>query len=712
MNPIIVETVVGGKTVRLETGRMAKQADGSALVWADGTVVIATAVSSKVSKPGIDFLPLTVDYQERAYAAGKIPGGFFKREGKPSEREILNSRLIDRPLRPLFPDGFFCETQLIASVISIDRGGISDVMAVVASSTALYISDIPFMNPVAAVKVGFVDGKFVVNPTLDEQEKSSLDLVVAGTRDAIMMVEGQGNEISEEVFLEAIDLAHKSIIPLIEAQEKLRTMVGKEKRPLPAVPIPPGVMDMVQSMGLAPLRDALKIAVKQERQERTDQILSEIKAKILQTPSDEAVSPVEEREVANAFHELERRIMREMILDHKIRADGRGLSDIRPITIEVGILPRTHGSALFTRGETQSLSVATLGTSDDEQRIDALEGESTKRFMLHYNFPPFSVGETKPMRGPGRREIGHGNLAERALKPVLPPRESFPYSIRLVSDILESNGSSSMATVCGGALAMMDAGIPIKAPVAGIAMGLIKEGERVAILSDILGLEDHLGDMDFKVTGTEKGITAVQMDIKITGITVGLMREALQKAREGRFHIMEKMKAALPSSRNTMSPYAPRILTLKIKQDKIREVIGPGGKVIRGITEKTGVKIEIDDSGLIQIASTDEVAAQKAIDMINQIVEEVQVGKIYLGKVKTVADYGAFVELFPGTTGLCHISQLEDRRVEKVSDVVSEGDMILVKALEVDRQGKIRLSRKEAIAEVGAEREVRVGSGR
>uniref|UniRef100_A0A7C3QQV3 Polyribonucleotide nucleotidyltransferase n=1 Tax=Leptospirillum ferriphilum TaxID=178606 RepID=A0A7C3QQV3_9BACT len=712
MNPIIVETVVGGKTVRLETGRMAKQADGSALVWADGTVVIATAVSSKVSKPGIDFLPLTVDYQERAYAAGKIPGGFFKREGKPSEREVLNSRLIDRPLRPLFPDGFFCETQLIASVISIDRGGISDVMAVVASSTALYLSDIPFMNPVAAVKVGFVDGKFVVNPTLDEQEKSSLDLVVAGTRDAIMMVEGQGNEISEEVFLEAIDLAHKSILPLIEAQEKLRMMVGKEKRPLPATPIPPGVMDMVQSMGLAPLRDALKIAVKQERQERTDQILSEIKAKILQTPSDESASPVEEREVANAFHELERRIMREMILDHKIRADGRGLSDIRPITIEVGILPRTHGSALFTRGETQSLSVATLGTSDDEQRIDALEGESTKRFMLHYNFPPFSVGETKPMRGPGRREIGHGNLAERALKPVLPPRESFPYSIRLVSDILESNGSSSMATVCGGALAMMDAGIPIKAPVAGIAMGLIKEGDRVAILSDILGLEDHLGDMDFKVTGTEKGITAVQMDIKITGITVSLMREALQKAREGRFHIMEKMKAALPSSRNTMSPYAPRILTLKIKQDKIREVIGPGGKVIRGITEKTGVKIEIDDSGLIQIASTDEVAAQKAIDMINQIVEEVQVGKIYLGKVKTVADYGAFVELFPGTTGLCHISQLEDRRVEKVSDVVSEGDMILVKALEVDRQGKIRLSRKEAIAEVGAEREVRVGSGR
>ncbi|MGL3710178.1 polyribonucleotide nucleotidyltransferase [Leptospirillum ferriphilum] len=713
MNPIFVEAVVGGKTVRLETGRMAKQADGSVVVWADGTVVIATAVASKVSKPGVDFLPLTVDYQERAYAAGKIPGGFFKREGKPSEREILNSRLIDRPLRPLFPEGFFFDTQLIASVISIDRGGISDVMAVVASSAALYVSDIPFLNPVAAVKVGCVDGTFIVNPTLDEQERSTLDLVVAGTRDAIMMVEGQGNEISEETFLSAIDLAHKSILPLIEAQEKLRAMAGKEKRPLPAMPIPPKVMEMVESMGASRLREALKIAVKQERQDQTAQILGDVREKILQEFS--ATSPetvVEEREIFNAFHELERRIMREMILDHKVRADGRGLSDIRPITIEVGILPRTHGSVLFTRGETQSLSVATLGTSDDEQRIDALEGESTKRFMLHYNFPPFSVGETKPMRGPGRREIGHGNLAERALKPVLPARDSFPYSIRLVSDILESNGSSSMATVCGGSLAMMDAGIPIKSAVAGIAMGLIKEGDRIAILSDILGLEDHLGDMDFKVTGTENGITAVQMDIKITGITVELMREALQKAREGRLYIMEKMKMALPSSRNNMSPFAPRILTLKIKQDKIREVIGPGGKVIRGITEKTGAKIEIDDSGLIQIASTDEVAAQKAIDMINQIVEEVQVGKIYLGRVKTVADYGAFVELFPGTTGLCHISQLEDRRVEKVSDVVSEGDLILVKALEVDRQGKIRLSRKEAIAEVGADREVRVGSGR
>lgn len=711
MKPITVEVTVGDKLIRLETGRMAKQADGSSAVWADGTVVLSTAVASKVVKPGTDFLPLTVDYQERAYAAGKIPGGFFKREGKPSEREVLNSRLIDRPLRPLFPDGFFYETQLIASVISIDRGGISDVMAVLAASTALYISDIPFTTPVAAVKIGLVDGRFIVNPNLEQQENSQLDLVVAGTRDAIMMVEGEGDEVSEEAFIEAIDLAHKSLIPLIEAQEKLRALAGKEKRPMPPNPVPADLLSQVDQRIHRDLQDALMIPMKQERQEKV--------SSIFQIVLDEAIShaggsitPEATRELYNVFHEIERRIMREMILEKQIRADGRGPSDIRPVTVEVGLLPRTHGSSLFTRGETQSLSVATLGTSEDEQRIDALEGETTKRFMLHYNFPPFSVGEAKPLRGPGRREIGHGNLAERALRPVLPPKESFPYAIRLVSDILESNGSSSMATVCGGTMAMMDAGIPIKAPVAGIAMGLIKEGEKVAILSDILGVEDHLGDMDFKVTGTEKGITAVQMDIKIGGITTQLMRNALEQARKGRMFIMGKMMDALPSVRNTMSPFAPRILTLKIKQDKIREVIGPGGKVIRGITEKTGAKIEIDDSGLIQIASTDETAAQAAIAMINQIIEEVEVGKIYLGKVKTIADYGAFVELFPGTTGLCHISQLADRRVEKVSDVVSEGDMILVKALEVDRQGKIRLSRKEAIAQVGSEREVRVGGGR
>lgn len=709
MNPIIVNVSVGGKNVRLETGRMAKLAGGSATVWADGTVVLATAVSAKSMKPGIDFIPLTVDYQERAYAAGKIPGGFFKREGKPSEREVLNSRLIDRPIRPLLPDGYFYETQLVASVISIDKGGVADVMAVIAASTALYLSDVPFHSPIGAVRLGLVDGNYIVNPTLEEQSKSQIDLVVAGTRDAIMMVEGQASEVSEDVFLKGIALAHESILPIIEAQEKLRSLAGREKRPIPANPIPMETVSAIRERFGSELDQAMVLSGKQDRQDSVDQIFAKVRETFL--PVDTAPTQAQEKDLSNAIHEVERLTLREIVLTKKIRADGRGLTDIRPITIEVGLLPRTHGSALFTRGETQSLSVATLGTSDDEQRIDALEGEYTKRFMLHYNFPPFSVGEAKPMRGPGRREIGHGNLAERALRPVVPTKEAFPYSIRLVSDILESNGSSSMATVCGGTLAMMDAGVPIKAPVAGVAMGLIKEGDRVAILSDILGVEDHLGDMDFKVTGTLQGITAVQMDIKISGITLSLMKEALEQARQGRLHILGKMNATLSATRGAMSPFAPRILTLKIKQDKIREVIGPGGKVIRGITEKTGAKIEIDDSGLIQIASVDESAAQRAVEMINQIVEEVEVGRIYLGKVKTIADYGAFVELFPGTTGLCHISQLADHRVEKVLDVVSEGDMILVKALEVDRQGKIRLSRKEAVSEVGDGREVRSGGG-
>ncbi len=709
MNPIIVNVSVGGKNIRLETGRMAKLAGGSATVWADGTVVLATAVSAKNMKPGIDFIPLTVDYQERAYAAGKIPGGFFKREGKPSEREVLNSRLIDRPIRPLLPEGYFYETQLVASVISIDKGGVADVMAVIAASTALYLSDVPFHSPIGAVRLALIDGNYIVNPTLEEQSKSQIDLVVAGTRDAIMMVEGQASEVSEDVFLKGIALAHESILPIIEAQEKLRSLAGREKRPTPLNPIPMDTVAAIRERFGAELDQAMVISGKQDRQDSVDKIFAQIRESFL--PGDIAPTPAQEKDLSNAIHEVERLTLREIVLTRQIRADGRGLRDIRPITIEVGLLPRTHGSALFTRGETQSLSVATLGTSDDEQRIDALEGEYTKRFMLHYNFPPFSVGEAKPMRGPGRREIGHGNLAERALRPVVPSKEAFPYSIRLVSDILESNGSSSMATVCGGTLAMMDAGVPIKAPVAGVAMGLIKEGDRVAILSDILGVEDHLGDMDFKVTGTLQGITAVQMDIKISGITLALMKDALEQARQGRLHILAKMNETLSATRSVMSPFAPRILTLKIKQDKIREVIGPGGKVIRGITEKTGAKIEIDDSGLIQIASVDESAAQRAVEMINQIVEEVEVGRIYLGKVKTIADYGAFVELFPGTTGLCHISQLADHRVEKVLDVVSEGDMILVKALEVDRQGKIRLSRKEAVSEVGDGREVRSGGG-
>ena len=699
-----VEVNVGGKTVRLETGRMACQADGAVVLWVEGTVVIATAVASKTIKPGTDFLPLTVDYQERAYAAGKIPGGFFKREGKPSEREILNSRLVDRPIRPLFPEGFYYDTQVIASVVSADRSGVTDVMAVVAASAALTISDIPFHDPMGAVRVGCIDGNFVINPDLEQQEKSSIDLVVAGTADAIMMVEGKASEVSEELFLEAIRTAHNACQPIIAAQIELQKKAGKVKRSLPPVPVRPELMDRIRQGGKESLSAVLVMSDKKAREDKTSEIRGTLSKELFPDGFKDAH---EEKEFSTGFHDLERELLRAMVLDQGIRADGRKTTEIRPITIEVGILPRTHGSALFTRGETQSLSVATLGTSDDEQRIDALEGESTKRFMLHYNFPAFSVGEVKPMRGPGRREIGHGNLAERALLPVLPSREAFPYSIRLVSDILESNGSTSMATVCGGTLAMMDAGIPIKAPVAGIAMGLIKEGDRVAILSDILGIEDHLGDMDFKVTGTDSGVTAVQMDIKIKGITLEIMKKALDQAREGRIHIMGKMKASMPSVRATMSPYAPRILTIQVKQDKIREVIGPGGKMIRSITEKTGVKIDIEDSGLIRVASADEEAARKAIEMINQIVAEAEVGKIYLGKVKTVADYGAFVEIMPGTTGLCHVSQLEPRRVEKVTDVVNEGDEIVVKVLEVDRQGKIRLSRKEAIAEEGEGREHR-----
>lgn len=704
MKPVIVEVAVGGKTVKIETGRMAKQADGAAVIWVEGTVIIATAVSAKTVKPGTDFLPLTVDYQERAYAAGKIPGGFFKREGKPSEREILNSRLVDRPIRPLFPEGYFYDTQVITSVVSIDRSGVTDVMAVVAASVALTLSDIPFHDPMGAVRIGYVDGAMIVNPDLDQQEKSVLDLVVAGTSDAIMMVEGKAQEVSEELFLEAIRTAHQACQPIIAAQLELQKLVGKPKRQAPPAPVRPELMVKLRDVAGKAVADILLVPEKKLRDEK----ISEVRAGLVKSLFPEGFrDSAEEKEFSTAFHDLERELLRAMVLDRGIRSDGRKTTEIRKITVETGLLPRTHGSALFTRGETQSLSVATLGTSDDEQRIDALEGESTKRFMLHYNFPAFSVGEVKPMRGPGRREIGHGNLAERALLPVLPSKESFPYSIRLVSDILESNGSTSMATVCGGTLAMMDAGIPIKAPVAGIAMGLIKEGDRVAILSDILGIEDHLGDMDFKVAGTDHGVTAVQMDIKIKGITLEIMARALAQAREGRTHIMGRMKEALPAVRENMSPFAPRILTLQIKQDKIREVIGPGGKMIRSITEKTGVKIDIEDSGIIRVASSDEEAARRAVELIQQVVAEAEIGKIYLGKVKTVADYGAFVEIMPGTTGLCHVSQLEARRVEKVTDVVNEGDDIVVKVLEVDRQGKIRLSRKEAIAEEGEGRERR-----
>jgi polyribonucleotide nucleotidyltransferase len=691
-----VELEIRDKRLTLEAGRMAKLADGAVTAQYGDTVVLSTAVASKVVKAGVDFLPLTVDFQEKAYAAGKIPGGFFKREGRPSEREILAGRLIDRPLRPLFPKGFYYDTQVTASVLSADQGNVTDVLAIIAASAALTLSDIPLKDPIAAVRIGRIEGRFVINPSFSEIEASDLNLVVAGTTEAVMMVEGGANELSEQTMIDAISLAHSEIRKIIEIILKLKALAGKPKREPIQKTTDPSLLEAVQSKCLTSIGEAVLIPNKTARQERLAALLKETQAQINTPEADRS------QEITEIFHELERNAVRQMILTKGIRADGRGCSDIRPITCEVGILPRTHGSALFTRGETQSLAVVTLGTSEDEQRIDALEGESTKTFMLHYNFPPFSVGEARPMRGPGRREIGHGALAERALRPVIPGREAFPYTLRIVSDILESNGSSSMATVCGGTLALMDAGVQIKSPVAGIAMGLIKEGSQTVILSDILGLEDHLGDMDFKVTGTRQGVTALQMDMKIPGITESLLREALDQAHTGRLHILDRMLQAISAPRPDLSSLAPRIFTMHVKKERIGEVIGPGGKVVRGIVEKTGVKIDIEDDGTIFIASADAEAAKLAMEMIGKITEEVEVGKIYKGKVVKIMDFGAFVEILPGTDGLVHISQLAEHRVNRVQDEVKEGDEILVKVLEVDKQGKIRLSRKEVL-KAGAE---------
>jgi polyribonucleotide nucleotidyltransferase len=687
-----IELEVAGRTLRLESGRMAKQADGAVLASYGETVVLATAVASQTLKPGIDFLPLTVDYQEKAYAAGKIPGGYFKREGRPSEKEVLTSRLIDRPMRPLFPEGFYYETQVIASVLSADHTASSDIVAITAASAALMLSDIPFGGPVAGVRIGRIDGQFVINPTLEAFESSDVNLVVAGTAEAVMMVEGGANELPESTMIDAIEVAHQAIKKIVAQVLQLKAKAGRPKRAVQVEEIEPSLNEQVRQLVADQIRQAILIPNKTARQERIDQVLKDAIQK-LQAADD----PNRERHVRLIFHNLEYSEVRNMILEHGKRADGRGPADIRPVTSEVGVLPRTHGSALFTRGETQSLAVVTLGTTDDEQRIDALEGEYYRTFMLHYNFPPFSVGEARPLRSPGRREVGHGALAERALRPVIPSKEAFPYTLRLVSDILESNGSSSMATVCGGTLALMDAGVPIREPVAGIAMGLIKEGDRTMVLSDILGLEDHLGDMDFKVTGTRQGVTALQMDIKIAGITSDLMRQALEQARAGRLYILDRMVETLARPRPNLSPFAPRIFTLKIKQDKIRDVIGPGGKMIRSIIADCGVKINVEDSGVISIAAVDEASAKKAIEMINRLTEEVEVGKVYLGTVKKIVDFGAFVEILPNVDGLVHISQLAHHRVKAVSDELKEGDQVLVKVLEIDKQGKIRLSRKETM---------------
>ena len=687
----VVEMELAGRQLRLETGRVARQASGA--VWASyaDTVVLATAVASQTVRPGIDFLPLTVDYQEKNYAAGKIPGGYFKREGRPSEKEVLTSRLIDRPIRPLFPKGYFYETQVIAAVVSADQTGVADVLGMTAASAALALSDAPFEGPIAGVRIGRVEGEFVVNPELATLERSDLSLVVAGTADAVMMVEGGGNELPESLMIEAIELAHAEIKKIVAKIRELQALAGKPRREVKPQQVDDDLVAGVKQFAVGPVREAILVQNKTARRERLDLLLQEALAKF------QTDDPARSRQVKEVFRSIEYTEFRNMVLEKRVRADGRGTADIRPITCEVGVLPRTHGSALFTRGETQSLAVVTLGTREDEQRIDGLEGQYFRSFMLHYNFPPFSVGEARPLRSPGRREVGHGALAERALRPVMPTKEEFPYTLRLVSDILESNGSSSMATVCSGTLAMMDAGVPIKAPVAGIAMGLIKEGDRVVVLSDIWGLEDHLGDMDLKVTGTEKGVTALQMDIKIAGITAALMQQALEQARTGRLHILERMRESLQAPRPNLSPLAPRIYTLKIKTDRIRDVIGPGGKTIRGIIADCGVKINVEDTGIVSIAAVDEASAQKAIQMVNRLTEEVEVGKVYMGTVRKIMDFGAFVEILPGTDGLVHISQLAPHRVKSVSDEVAEGDQILVKVLEVDRQGKIRLSRKETM---------------
>jgi len=690
-----VELDFHGRPLSIEVGKVAKQADGAALVRYGETVVLVTAVAAQELKTDTDFFPLTVDYQEKTFAAGKIPGGFFKREGRPSEKEILTCRLIDRSIRPLFSEGLRCETQVIATVLSADRENDPDVVAMLGASVALQVSDIPFNGPLAGVRIGRINGRWVINPTQSQLLESDMDIFLSGSRDAIVMVEGGAKMVPEDEILEALFTGHEAIQPLLQIQEEIRREIGKPKRQVPLAELDPAIVRQVEQLALSKLQQAIEIPEKLERYKQIGEIKGEVVAKML------AEFPQKEKDIKGAFDELKRNCFRGLIIQRERRIDGRGLKDIRPITCEVEILPRTHGSALFTRGETQALVVTTLGTASDEQKIDALIGEHYKKFMLHYNFPPFSVGEVKFLRGPSRREIGHGNLAERALLPVLPPEESFPYTIRIVSEVLESNGSTSMATVCGGSLSLMDAGVPVSAPVAGIAMGLIKEGEHVRVLSDILGDEDHLGDMDFKVAGTPNGVTSLQMDIKISGVNRDIMRQALYQAREGRLHILGIMTETMGSHRASVSGHAPRITTLKVRPEKIREIIGPGGKVIRGIIEATGVKMDVEDDGTVTIASIDEAASRKAIEMVQKIAAEAEVGKIYKGTVRKIVDFGAFVEIFPGTDGLIHISQLAPERVRRVSDILKEGDEVMVKVLEIDRQGKIRLSRKEALQETG-----------
>ncbi|HKD24071.1 MAG TPA: polyribonucleotide nucleotidyltransferase [Rhizomicrobium sp.] len=679
----------GGRKLVLETGKVARQADGAVVATYGETVVLATAVGDRSPRPGIDFFPLTVNYQEKYFAAGKIPGGYFKREGRPTERETLVSRLIDRPIRPLFAEGYRNETQVIVTVLSHDMENDPDVVAMVAASAALTISGIPFMGPIGAARVGYIGGEFKLNPQVDEMPNSDLDLVVAGTADAVLMVESEAKELSEQVMLGAVMFGHRSMQPVLDAIIRLAERAAKEPRELP-VTEDAAQLDAIAHVAEGDLKAAFQIPEKHLRRDRID----EIRKATAETFVGEGEGKLPENKFKNLFHDLEARVMRFAVLDTGRRIDGRDTKTVRPIVAEVGTLARTHGSALFTRGETQALVVATLGTGEDEQYVDSLEGTYKQHFMLHYNFPPYSVGETGRMNAPGRREIGHGKLAWRAVHPMLPAKEAFPYTIRIVSEITESNGSSSMATVCGTSLALMDAGVPIKRPIAGIAMGLILEGTRYAVLSDILGDEDHLGDMDFKVAGTDTGVTSLQMDIKIAGITEEIMRVALDQAKDGRLHILGEMGKAIGHAREQLGEHAPRIEIIHIPTDKIREVIGSGGKVIREIVEKTGAKINIEDDGTVKIASADNDSIKAALKWIKGIVAEPEIGEIYDGKVVKVMDFGAFVNFFGPKDGLVHISELATKRVAKTSDVVKEGDTVKVKLLGFDDRGKVRLSMK------------------
>lgn len=690
MNPVATKSFrYGDHTVTIETGHIARQANGAVVVNMSGTVVLVTVVGKRSDQPK-DFMPLTVNYQERTYAAGRIPGGFFKREGRPSEKETLTSRLIDRPIRPLFPEGFREEVQIVATVLSVNPDVDPDIASMLGASAALAISGIPFNGPIGAARVGYKNGQYLLNPTISQTQESDLDLVVAGTEHAVLMVESEAKMLPEDVMLDAVMFGYREMQVAIQAIKELAAEVGKPRWDWQPPPVNEALIKAVEEAASEALEQAYSIPVKQERQAALEEVRKQVVAKLVTEDEDS----FEEKDVLEAIHKLEAKIVRERILSGQPRIDGRDTRTIRPISIKVGLLPRTHGSALFTRGETQALVVATLGTGRDAQIIDAIEGERKESFMLHYNFPPYSVGEVGLIGSPKRREIGHGRLAKRGVQPVMPSQEECPYVIRVVSEITESNGSSSMATVCGTSLALMDAGVPIKEPVAGIAMGLILEGDRFAVLSDILGDEDHLGDMDFKVAGTERGVTALQMDIKIQGVTREIMRIALEQAREGRLHILKKMNEVIDKPRPEMSEYAPRLITLRIDPEKIRDVIGKGGSTIRALTEETGTVIDIQDDGTVTIASVDKAKGEEARRRIELLTADIEVGKVYEGRVSKLMDFGAFVNILPGRDGLVHISQISDERVENVSDKLKEGQIVQVKVLEVDRQGRVRLSMK------------------